>query len=184
MVAHPDDEVLGVGGAILRHVADGDEVSVRIECMDGLRNALSRTNDAKRVAGRMGTRLSFGESRQLGYEVPSFDIEADLYYTHHPDLNRDHRLVNEGVLVAARGKSVRTFETLSSTEWATEPFMPNLYMAIDIFAKLACLREYASELRPWPHPRSLSAVLNLAQFRGSAALLQSAEAFHIVREVR
>jgi LmbE family N-acetylglucosaminyl deacetylase len=187
VVAHPDDEVLGVGGTILRHVADGDNVRVHIECMAGLRDAAGRIADAIEVAGLSGTHVTFGDSPQLGYAVPDFGtIEADIVYTHHPgDLNRDHRLVAEGVLVAARQvASVRTFETLSSTEWGLAPFTPTLYVGIDLDAKLAALAVYASELRPFPHPRSPEAVSSLARFRGSAVNRPAAEAFHLVREVR
>src|SRR5690242_6296719 len=101
IVAHPDDEVLGVGGTILRHVEAGDEVRVHIECMNTLRDQVQRTVDACAVADAMGGyELTFGDSDQLGYRVPRLDIEADIYYTHWPhDLNRDHRLVSEAATV-------------------------------------------------------------------------------------
>lgn len=184
VVAHPDDEVLGVGGTIRRHVLDGDEVVVHIECTEGLRNRVARMADAVEVSGRLGALLSFGDSPQLGYRVPQLSLSADVWYTHHPDLNRDHRLVNEAVMVAARGQTVYTFETLSSTEWSAEPFAPNLYVGIDLPFKLETLAIYASELRAFPHPRSLEAVAALARFRGSTAQLKAAEAFHVHREVR
>lgn len=187
VVAHPDDEVLGVGGTIRRHVDDGDEVQVHIECMTSLRDATARTADAVEVAGLLGAELTFGGSPQLGYAVPDLGIiRADVVYTHHPgDLNRDHRLVAEGVLVAARQvASVRTFETLSSTEWGLAPFTPTLYVGIDLDRKLAALAVYASELRPFPHPRSFDAVTALARVRGSTVNLAAAEAFQLVREVR
>ena len=41
---------------------------------------------------------------------------------------------------------------------------------------------YASELRPFPHPRSSEAVAALAAFRGSTAHLPAAEAFATVRD--
>lgn len=186
LAAHADDEVLGVGGTILRHVQDGDEVTVHIECTAGLRNRDARLDDALAVSNLIGYGVTFGDSDQLGYRVPDFDhIDADVIYTHHTgDLNRDHRLVAEGAFVAARGRTLRTFETVSSTEWGTTPFVPNLFVGIDLDAKLAALRLYASELRAFPHPRSLEAVSSQARLRGSAVNLPAAEAFVSIREVR
>jgi N-acetylglucosamine malate deacetylase 1 len=187
LVAHPDDELLGVGGTIRRHVEAGDQVTVHIEVTEGLRgDGFSRLAAARAIADSVGYRLSLGDSYQLAGRVPDLDhLSADIIYTHHPhDLNRDHRAVAEAALVAGRfAQSVRTFETPSSTEWALLPFQPNLFVGIDIYAKLDLLEtHYADELRPEPHPRSGYIVAALARQRGSVAGLDAAEAFHVIRD--
>jgi LmbE family N-acetylglucosaminyl deacetylase len=183
IVAHPDDEVLGLGGTLLRHVALGHSVSVHIACTKGLRDKATRIAQAEAVAAAMGTKVTFGDASQLGYKVPTVPT-GDIIYTHHAgDLNRDHRLVHEAALVAGRyASAVYTFETPSSTEWGTSPFEPQRYVAVDIDAKLALLDLYASEMREFPHPRSAAAIFALASWRGAVAGLPAAEAFHVVRE--
>ncbi|GAC1652065.1 MAG: PIG-L family deacetylase [Vulcanimicrobiaceae bacterium] len=121
-------------------------------------------------------------------------LEPRIVYTHHPiDLNVDHVRVNECVAVACRpqpGSSVRDlrfFEIPSSTEWraGAGAFAPNLFVDIGGFlsAKIEALREYDSEMRPWPHSRSYEAVEHLAKWRGATAGLPAAEAFVIGRQI-
>lgn len=122
------------------------------------------------------------------------DVVPDLVYTHHSgDLNVDHRIVHQAVVTACRPlprspvTAIFTFETVSSTEWAGDIgplFRPQRF--VDISAslpkKIAALRAYASEMRPFPHARSLAAVEALAQLRGSQAGFTAAEAFGVALE--
>ncbi|MDP9018744.1 MAG: PIG-L family deacetylase [Candidatus Eremiobacteraeota bacterium] len=122
-------------------------------------------------------------------------LRPDAVYSHHfGDMNIDHVRVNECVSVACRPqpshgvKELRFFEVPSSTEWrpTTErPFMPNIFVDIDAFLaqKLAALREYDQEMRPWPHPRSYQAVEHLARWRGASAGVAAAEAFVLGRRI-
>lgn len=190
IVAHPDDEVLGVGGAILRHRDAGDRVRVTIACTAGLRGD-GRVEAAHAAAAAMGTELEVLEYDQLGYRVPEFNVgDADIVYTHHPgDLNRDHRLVAEGARVACRPyasgvRSLRFMDTASSTEWG-EPFRPSLYVDLTgvLWRKLDILTTcYESELREPPHPRSTWGLKYRARYWGSIAGLEVAEAFAVERE--
>lgn len=181
-VAHPDDEWLGVGGTIARHVRAGDTVRIHIACTKGLRDRDARVGDAHRMAAALGATVTFGDAAQLGYRVPAIP-EADVIYTHWWDLNRDHRLVAEGALVAGRfARSVYQFETPSSTEWSDRPFVPTRFVGIDIDAKLALAELYETELRDYPHPRSVTAIYALAKWRGSTCGRDAAEAFVVVRE--
>lgn len=117
-------------------------------------------------------------------------------YTHHGgDLNIDHRIVHEATITACRplpGGPVRriyAFETPSSTEWAStavgEPFKPTRFVDISAHmdSKLAAVACYATEMRPFPHSRSLEAVSALATLRGGQAGLFAAEAFQVILEV-
>lgn len=116
-------------------------------------------------------------------------------YTHHGgDLNVDHRRVYEAVVTACRplpGSSVKRilcFETVSSTEWAPYAggqFTPNFFKDIELTwpHKESALNAYESEMRLWPHSRSIPAVQSLAMWRGCTVGLKSAEAFTIVREI-
>ncbi|MGQ0662592.1 MAG: PIG-L deacetylase family protein [Pseudomonadota bacterium] len=117
-----------------------------------------------------------------------------IVYTHHAgDLNIDHRIANQATLTACRplpGATVRaiySFEVLSSTEWASHltGFWPTRYVDIGshLEAKMAALRLYRAEMRPFPHPRSFEAVAALAKLRGTAVGLAAAEAFMTIREI-
>jgi LmbE family N-acetylglucosaminyl deacetylase len=126
-------------------------------------------------------------------------LAPDVVLTHFPgDVNEDHRLVSRAVMVATRpvaGSHVRkvcAFEIPSSTDWAPpipgSVFTPNVYVDISDFldTKLTAMKAYAdtyvSELRPFPHPRSLEALTAYSQRHGAAAGMLAAEPFMLLRE--
>lgn len=124
------------------------------------------------------------------------DFQPDVLYTHHiGDVNIDHRVIHEAVIPAARplpGAGLSTllfFEVASSTEWqppgSAPPFVPNWFVDISdvLERKLAALECYASEMRDWPHTRSLKAVEHLARWRGASIGVDAAEAFVLGRNL-
>jgi hypothetical protein len=81
------------------------------------------------------------------------------------------------------------FEVPSSTEWQVPgacPFVPNWFVDISrtLESKIMALREYRSEMRPWPHPRSLRNVEHLACVRGASVGVSAAEAFVLGRLIQ
>ncbi len=218
--AHPDDEVLGCGGSIARHIIEGNEVAVEIlaegitsrgdtlpnaeglESLEQLRLAAERAN---RVLGVKSLRLHGLPDNRLD-TVPLLDVvkrvesavaefEPAIVYTHHGgDLNVDHEVVNRAVLTACRPspqtpvRTVLGFEVPSSTEWrpgfATR-FAPTWFVDISrtLDMKLAALEAYASEMRAWPHARSLESVRSLALWRGATVGVEAAESFDLLRHV-
>ena len=123
-------------------------------------------------------------------------VDPSIVYTHHAgDLNIDHQIAARATVTACRplperrACSVLAFETVSSTEWAlptpTNAFVPNVYADISgqLDRKLAALGAYKSEMRDFPHARSIEAVRALATKRGSECGRASAEAFMLLRSV-
>jgi LmbE family N-acetylglucosaminyl deacetylase len=117
-------------------------------------------------------------------------------FTHHAgDVNIDHQVVHAAVVTACRPlpkyhvQELLFFEVPSSTEWrpvgSAEPFVPNWFVDISttIEKKLQALEIYGSELRAFPHPRSLKAVSALATWRGATVGVDAAEAFILGRKV-
>jgi N-acetylglucosamine malate deacetylase 1 len=120
----------------------------------------------------------------------------EIVYTHHAgDLNIDHRIVHSATVTACRpqpGHPVKTllfFEVPSSTEWqspgSAPAFLPNWFVdASDTLElKLQALQAYGSEMRPWPHARSLEGIEHLARWRGCSVGWEAAEAFQIGRHL-
>jgi LmbE family N-acetylglucosaminyl deacetylase len=215
VAAHPDDELLGVGGTIASHIANGDCVKVAVMC-EGIssRYASERSievrtqaHDAARILGvtdlvlgelpdqRLDT-IPFGDVTKRVVQLID-DLQPELIYTHFGgDINRDHRILAEAVLVAARPYSAPTvkellmFETPSSTEWSspavTATFQPNVYVDISkvLERKLKAFSCYSTEVREVPHPRSLEVLSARARYWGSVINRQYAEAFALVRSTR
>ena len=123
-------------------------------------------------------------------------MRPDIIYTHHAgDLNIDHRVVHQAVVTACRplpsspAGTLLFFEVPSSTEWqapgVAPAFSPNWFVDAGrtLDAKLQALRAYESEMRTWPHARSLEAVGHLAHWRGASVGLEAAEAFMLGRHL-
>lgn len=155
--AHPDDEVLGVGGSMARHSRQGDRVSVLI-MTDGVTARHSMTEPQKAAARNacrvLGVRdLHFVDlpDQQLD-SLPLLDVirpiasaikelRPEVVYTHHGgDANQDHRTVFAATLVAVRPfgdnpvKRVLSYAVATSTEWGPPfpawAFLPNVYTDI------------------------------------------------------
>ena len=160
IAAHPDDEVLGFGGAIARHADAGDSVGILI-LATGLasrgtlepREQLALRSSGEKAATILGaSKLEFRDFPDNAMDtVPLLDVtrrveaflascKAERVYTHHAgDLNIDHRITHAAVLTACRpqpGYPVREIlagEVNSATEWAGPaalPFVPTEFIDI------------------------------------------------------
>jgi LmbE family N-acetylglucosaminyl deacetylase len=159
---HPDDEVLGCGGVMARHAANGDEVSVIIATRGAPElfsdESVERTRAEARCAHAI---LGARETRFLDFPAPRLDVTpghllADslarqfcelqaerVYLPHHGDIHTDHGRVYQAVLVAARPLShcpvrqLLCYETLSETEWApptaSAVFCPTVFVDISAY---------------------------------------------------
>lgn len=127
IAAHPDDEILGVGGTVLKHAKSGDECFAII-----LGEGMTSRYDKRELADENKVEKLHGDTYKaaevIGYKkvymeempdnrfdsVPLLDIikiiekyiediKPDIIYTHFGrDLNIDHRITFEAVLTATR----------------------------------------------------------------------------------
>lgn len=191
--AHPDDVELGCGGALLRHVAQGDHVTMLVMTTGqrGTLGAASRVHEQQEATRVLGARLLWG-----GFEdgsVPSGpdaitvidraieESRADVMYTHAAaDTHQDHRSTAIASMASARRiGTVLCYETPSS-----QRFEPNVFVVIDdvLDAKLESLRAHWSQVLR-PGPVDLEAITAQARFRGTQGRVQHAEAFESNRFV-
>ncbi len=208
--AHPDDEILGVGGTLRRHVLEGDSVHVTIVCEGETMRYQGREVGLADQARRVADLLGFTSLELLGLQDQHLDsmsltkvidpiekmvrrLWPQVVYTHFAgDLNRDHRVVAEAVSVACRPleasiEELLCFETPSSTEWNTpSQFLPNHFVDISgtLEDKLKAMAFYPTEIRDYPHPRSLESLRHRAAYWGSCVMMEAAEAFVVCRSVR
>lgn len=207
---HNDDEILGVGGTMARHVAQGDEVyvcEVTSSLVEERRRLLqSEAKKAHKLIGVKDTifldftvvELPHEEIRKFNkatYDVVK-NIEPEIvYFPFYGDMHADHKAVADSVMVAVRPlaapwvREVYMYETLSETGWnypnVDKTFIPNHFVNITEYfgMKENAMKCYESQLKEYPHPRSIQAIKALAEFRGSNIGVEYAEAFMCVRHV-
>ena len=121
-------------------------------------------------------------------------IKPEIIFTHFEnDLNIDHRITYQAVLTATRPmsdcsvKEIYSFEILSSTEWNYPlSFNPDVYFDISdtLKDKIKAMSYYESELKNFPHPRSLKGIELNAKYWGMRVGLDAAEAFKSIRIIK
>ncbi|MDP3396785.1 MAG: PIG-L deacetylase family protein [Methanoregula sp.] len=124
------------------------------------------------------------------------DFKPDVIFTHHGgDLNIDHRLTFQAVLTGCRPQGFKkspeiySFFIPSSTDWTDgyvlNHFMPTMYVDVSdqIESKIAALSEYKTEMREYPHSRSLESVRIISQYWGNRVGLHFAEPFTLIRRI-
>ncbi len=212
LAAHPDDEVLGPGGTLLKHRAAGDETRLVVATVAYSPRWSESTIQRKRhesikAAGVLGiSDVQFLDFKTMhlnalpaielngaiGRAVSEFDPHV-LYAPPIDDLNQDHAAVFSAALVAARQtgstslRSLYSYELPPTTRYNTSNrWLPNSYVEIgdNIDAKLEAMAAYETELRDPPHPRSLESIRAFARERGAALGVGYAEAHMLVRELR
>lgn len=111
------------------------------------------------------------------------------------DVHMDHKLIFMSSLVAARPhqaaypRKILAYETVSETNWnaphVTASFVPNVFIDIEesLERKLEAANMFRSQMRQFPHERSLKTLRALAIVRGTAVHRAAAEAFVLVRDV-
>lgn len=217
IAAHPDDELLGCCGTLLKLKKDyqinvifmSDGVSSRFKTKTPLKEKKIRINECLNVFKFLKFKkpyfYNFPDNKLDS--VPLIDIvkiiernikklKPQIIITHFENcLNIDHQVVYKAVITAARPinkssvKKILSFEIPSSTNWALfkkNSFLPNYYVDIskNIQKKIKALKMYKSELRKFPHSRSIEYIKNLAKIRGSDCGVNFAEAFVLVRSIK
>jgi LmbE family N-acetylglucosaminyl deacetylase len=219
IAAHPDDEVLGCGGAMARFVTEGCEVYTLIlgegvTSRDKERDRAERENEITELRKQAENANNIlGVKKVYAFDFPDnrFDsiplldiiktiekikgsVQPDSVFTHHQgDLNIDHQITFKAVVTACRPvkdesvKEIYSFEIPSSTEWNAPSsltyFMPDYFVDVSksLKVKINALKEYETELRDFPHPRSLKAVELNAKLWGVKMGFEAAEAFKTIR---
>jgi LmbE family N-acetylglucosaminyl deacetylase len=176
---HPDDETLGCGGTLLKHLAAGDSVSWVIvtkayeprwpsDVIERREQEIEQVSDAYGFARRF--RLTFPAARldtvpleELLHSINEIVAEVKpewIYTVNAGDIHSDHRVVFEATMSAVKSfassgvQRLLSYETISSTDamppGATTVFVPNVYC--DITPYLERKLEIMSLYRGEVHP--------------------------------
>jgi LmbE family N-acetylglucosaminyl deacetylase len=144
IAAHPDDEALGCGGTIAKHIATGDIVHI-IFMTNGVNardNSSDKDNKIRSSALNQAMKILGVTSYQCfnfpdnkmdtipllsiikAIEKAICEYQPNIVYSHFAhDLNIDHQITHKAVMTACRPvkgfsvKKILSFEVLSSTEW-------------------------------------------------------------------
>ncbi len=149
IVAHPDDEALGVGGTLIKHSRHCENVFLvilslgeesKIKKSDKNSERLNNAREWSKLAGVSLYKVYNYPDQRLD-SIPQLNIvkklekiieglKPDIVYIHHPnDINKDHQVAAQTTLVALRpityhkvNPEIRCFETPSSTDQAPYEF--------------------------------------------------------------
>lgn len=161
--AHPDDEILGAGGTLLKHKKEGDEILwiivTNMSESDGFskERISSRKDEIKKVSQKM----KFNKVVQLNYKTCSLsgsslkslvsDISIHfnkfkpqiIYCPNRSDAHSDHRIIFDAVCSCTKSfrypfiEKVLMYECISETEFAPalseKVFLPNYFVNISEF---------------------------------------------------
>jgi LmbE family N-acetylglucosaminyl deacetylase len=209
VVPHGDDEALGFGGVIQKHVQNEDNVNL-IFCRRPIdartkQQFLDIIKSQAILEFDTYTGLDMSEIEMSHNPLDFFrKLEAVMkiqepeivYTTFWGDIHQDHKITFDWVCRAVRihgPLNVKQFyvgEIPSSTDQRPyiigDIFKPNYYVTLtkeEVDKKIAALEAYSTETNVLPHPRSSGGILNLANSRGIECNTLYAEAFMCLRNI-
>ena len=190
--------------AVLTNAAIGAPELFTPDMIDNVRSEALRAHEVLGVDSTLFLDLPAPQLEQYPqYKVANAIAELvsefspqTLFVPHRGDLHKDHQAVFNAAMVAARPQNgnplrqVFAYETLSETDWAgpfpESAFVPNVFIMLSeggLEKKLEAMRVFSSQLRDFPHARSIEALTALARLRGSTVGASAAEAFCLVRQI-
>jgi LmbE family N-acetylglucosaminyl deacetylase len=207
IAAHPDDEVLGMGGTI-KKLSKKNKIHLCVvtEGASAQYTSKSMIENRKESCIKSGKILGISTFDFLEFadmkldSIPSLRINQKLekiikkykpstiYTTPKNDLHKDHQIVFESTLIASRPHST-TVKNLFSYEIpgiVKNPFISTVYEDIskEISFKIKAFKCYKSEIEKFPHPRSIESIETLSSQRGMESGLIKAESFELIKSIR
>jgi len=208
VVAHPDDEILGCGGYLAKMMKARKEVKVLIlndgcdvregyspdklaiykQCINA--NKLIGVKDVEVCdfpTGKFDRVPQIEINKQIEHHVKHW--EPDTVLTHcEDDLHKDHEIVSRCVKIATRSfkscsvKNVFSFPIVSSSNFNTKPFRPDVYVNIEkeISLKVHAMRVYKEEYKK-TGLRGDQGIRTQAAFYGMESGFKYAEVFKVER---
>ena len=194
---HGDDEVLGCGGTILKHIDNGDKVYiVFVGNVRPIDNFQEKIENSCRI-------LNVTSFFKLGYkaahldEVTTFELvgklseiisklEPNIIYLNNPyDVHSDHEAVFKAGYSCTKNfrypfiEKVLIYEVQSETEFGFHSFIPNYFVDITDYmeTKILAMNAYDTELLSPALPRSINSIKAQCRLRGSRIGVEYAEAF-------
>jgi LmbE family N-acetylglucosaminyl deacetylase len=202
ITAHPDDELFGMLGTL-----DKLKNNVRILFLcNGMlpndnytqENQKTRFNNAENsyqnsikvsTSGFYDTTLFQIPISSIIEQIENFlkpIINLETVFTVNPDLHSDHRIVNEAVKIALRGKKfgkLLEFDIPGFSE-VEDNFIPNYYIEINednIYSGMELLKTiYPEVTKPYPHPQSIENLKTIRKLYGSKINTSYAEGFKFI----
>ncbi len=207
IAAHPDDEVLGMGGSIKKYskenkvflcvVSEGASAQYADKKMIKVRNEACKKSS--KILGISEIKfLDFPDMKldiiphlELNQEIEKIILKIQpklVFTTPNNDLNKDHSIVFESTLVTTRpnSSSVKELFSYEIPGYTKDPFKPNVYEDISktLRYKIDAFNCYKSEIKKFPHPRSIETIESLSKIRGMESGLKNSEAFRLIRSIR
>ncbi|HAQ70397.1 MAG TPA: GlcNAc-PI de-N-acetylase [Flavobacteriales bacterium] len=167
--AHPDDEILGAGGTIVKHRDQGDEIHwlIATNVFESQGFSRERINSRQREIDEVASSLKMHvhkleyptmslSSRDLLTMVPKIskvflEVEPEVIYVlNRSDAHSDHRILFDAVMACTKSfrypflREVLMYECISETEFA--PILPERVFQPNVFIDISDNMEEKLEL--------------------------------------
>ena len=205
LTPHADDETLGMGGTVAKHVLDGDQVFVILVARHADQNRHKEFQDACEALGATSIEISEPEYRdgsldqnpkELIFTIDDLmrNIKPDTLYVPYPSQHQDHRAVYEAGVATSRIslnanhwhiKNLLVYsEPVSEIEMYQSGLRMNYFVDISgepLKRKLDAIRCHSSQNLPPPNPSNADFLLAEATAAGGAVGMVAAERFSVLR---
>ncbi len=199
VAVHPDDETIGCGGTIIKHLNKGDEVHCILVTKGNAEQKVIWDKVKDTYHFTSVTELDFPEldlmDKSLNELIPPLSKAIStiqpqtVIIPNRSDAHSDHKAIFNAMASCTKAfrypfiEKVLMMEVISETDFALPlpegQFIANYYVDItkEFEKKQEILKIYESELLPYPQTRNLNTMQALNRYRGSQINAEYAEAF-------